>query len=658
MDKVETRTPNITEENIEKIIELFPQVATEIESDEGKIERAVDFDALRELLGGVAEGQRERYQFTWPGKREAKAEARRPIDKTMIPCPEKSVHWDTTENLYIEGDNLDALKLLRETYAGKVKLIYIDPPYNTGHDFIYEDDFSQTQAEYNADSGSFDEEGGRLVQNLESNGRFHSDWCSMIYSRLLLARDLLSKDGALFISIDDNEETNLMKICSEIFGAGNFVAKLSVQVNPRGRNLDRYIAKTIEPVLVWVKDYQNTSCLNLIPKDERMLSEYNRKDQKGSYRPIGLRNRNQNFNPTTRPNLYFSLWIDPETGKVSTVKSESYCVERLPLAGDGSPTCWTWSKDKIDNENDYLFAEETSDGWRVYRKDYLDEGTAAYTMAKSLQIDGEFNNDYGKKRIKELFGSNVMSFPKSPFLMERIVEIGSNQDSLILDFFSGSATLADAVLTSNSKDNGKRRFIMIQWPEEIEEGSPAADLGMRTICDIGEERIRRVGKMIVSELEEANGQLKLGEEPKPIPDIGYRVLKIDSSSFKNHYASPEDTDQSNLLDMIDNVKEGRTPEDLLFQVLPAFRIPYCAKIDKLDIEGKKVFGVKRNAEDIDYALVACFDIDVNEKVIEEIARMKPSYAVMRDLSFKDDSTASNFEELFETFSPDTIRRVV
>ncbi len=658
MDKVETRTPNITEENIEKIIELFPQVATEIESDEGKIERAVDFDALRELLGGVAEGQRERYQFTWPGKREAKAEARRPIDKTMIPCPEKSVHWDTTENLYIEGDNLDALKLLRETYAGKVKLIYIDPPYNTGHDFIYEDDFSQTQAEYNADSGSFDEEGGRLVQNLESNGRFHSDWCSMIYSRLLLARDLLSKDGALFISIDDNEETNLMKICSEIFGAGNFVAKLSVQVNPRGRNLDRYIAKTIEPVLVWVKDYQNTSCLNLIPKDERMLSEYNRKDQKGSYRPIGLRNRNQNFNPTTRPNLYFSLWIDPETGKVSTVKSESYCVERLPLAGDGSPTCWTWSKDKIDNENDYLFAEETSDGWRVYRKDYLDEGTAAYTMAKSLQIDGEFNNDYGKKRIKELFGSNVMSFPKSPFLMERIVEIGSNQDSLILDFFSGSATLADAVLTSNSKDNGKRRFIMIQWPEEIEEGSPAADLGMRTICDIGEERIRRVGKMIVSELEEANGQLKLGEEPKPIPDIGYRVLKIDSSSFKNHYASPEDTDQSNLLDMIDNVKEGRTPEDLLFQVLPAFRIPYCAKIDKLDIEGKKVFGVKRNAEDIDYALVACFDIDVNEKVIEEIARMKPSYAVMRDLSFKDDSTASNFEELFKTFSPDTIRRVV
>lgn len=658
MDKVETRTPNITEENIEKIIELFPQVATEIESDEGKIERAVDFDALRELLGGVAEGQRERYQFTWPGKREAKAEARRPIDKTMIPCPEKSVHWDTTENLYIEGDNLDALKLLRETYAGKVKLIYIDPPYNTGHDFIYEDDFSQTQAEYNADSGSFDEEGGRLVQNLESNGRFHSDWCSMIYSRLLLARDLLSKDGALFISIDDNEETNLMKICSEIFGAGNFVAKLSVQVNPRGRNLDRYIAKTIEPVLVWVKDYQNTSCLNLIPKDERMLSEYNRKDQKGSYRPIGLRNRNQNFNPTTRPNLYFSLWIDPETGKVSTVKSESYCVERLPLAGDGSPTCWTWSKDKIDNENDYLFAEETSDGWRVYRKDYLDEGTAAYTMAKSLQIDGEFNNDYGKKRIKELFGSNVMSFPKSPFLMERIVEIGSNQDSLILDFFSGSATLADAVLTSNSKDNGKRRFIMIQWPEEIEEGSPAADLGMRTICDIGEERIRRVGKMIVSELEEANGQLKLGEEPKPIPDIGYRVLKIDSSSFKNHYASPEDTDQGNLLDMIDNVKEGRTPEDLLFQVLPAFRIPYCAKIDKLDIEGKKVFGVKRNAEDIDYALVACFDIDVNEKVIEEIARMKPSYAVMRDLSFKDDSTASNFEELFKTFSPDTIRRVV
>lgn len=656
MDKVETQTPDITEENIEKIIDLFPQVATEVESENGEIERTVDFDALKDLLGDVAEGQRERYQFTWPGKREAKAEARRPIDKTMIPCPEKSVAWDTTENLYIEGDNLDALKLLRETYAGKIKLIYIDPPYNTGHDFIYDDDFSLKQDEY--ESGEFDEYGIRLVQNLESNGRFHSDWCSMIYARLLLARDLLSPDGALFISIDDNEETNLMKICSEIFGNENFVAKLSVQVNPRGRNLDRYIAKTIEPVLVWVKDYNNPDCLNLIPKDERMLSEYNRDDEKGAFRPIGLRNRNQNFNPQTRPNLYFPLWINPENGRVSTEESSEYSVQRLPLAGDGTPTCWTWSKEKIQTENDYIFAEKGSEGWRVYRKDYLDEGSAALTMAKSLQDDGLFNNDYGKKRIKELFDANVMSFPKSPYLMQLIVEIGSKQDSLVLDFFSGSATMADAVIQQNASDCGNRNFIMVQLPEKTEQETIASNMGLETICEIGEERISRAGKKIAAEIEEENKQLKIGEEPKPIPDIGFRVLRIDSSNFRNHYSTPDETDQSNLLDMIDNVKEGRTPEDLLFQVLPAFRIPYSAKIDDLDIEGKKVFGVKRNASDIDYTLVACFDIDVNEKVIEEIARMKPSYAVMRDLSFKTDSAAANFEELFKTFSPDTIRRVI
>lgn len=649
MEKIDTRTPDVTEENIEKLIELFPQVATEVENSEGEVERAIDFDALRDLLGDVAEGQRERYQFTWPGKREAKAEARRPIDKTMIPCPEKSVDWDTTENLYIEGDNLDALKLLKETYAGKIKLIYIDPPYNTGHDFIYDDDYALSSEEYQ--SGEFSDE-GRLVANPESNGRFHSDWCSMIYPRLIIARDLLAPDGALFISIDDNEETNLMKICGEVFGANNFVAKLSVQVNPRGRNLDRYIAKTIEPVLVWVKDYQNTQCLNLIPKDERMLSEYNRSDEKGAFRPIGLRNRNQSFNPQTRPNLYFPLWIDPDTGTVALTEDEKHTIERLPLAGDGTPTCWTWSKDKIIKENDYIFAEQTSDGWRVFRKDYLHEGTASLTMAKSLQDDGEFNNDWGKKRIKELFGSNVMSFPKSPYLMERIIEIGDSKDGIVLDFFSGSATLADAVMMQNSKDGGCRRFIMIQLPEELNKDSEGYKSGYKTICEIGEERIRRAGKKIADEVDSQNKQLELGGEAKRIPDIGFRVLKIDSSNFKNTYLDPNHVEQVSLLDAIDNVKEGRTPEDILFQVLPAFRIPYSAHIEEQNVNGKKVFDVNHGQ------LLACFDADVTNDVIEEIARRKPSYAVMRDLSFKDDSAAANFEELFKTFSPDTIRRVI
>lgn len=604
------------------------------------------------MLGDVAEGPCERYQFTWPGKREAKAEARRPIDKTMIPCPEKSVNWDTTQNLYIEGDNLDALKLLRETYAGKVKLIYIDPPYNTGGDFIYRDDFRRTAEEYSANNADFDSEQGCLVTNVESNGRFHSDWCSMMYSRLLLARDLLSRDGVAFVSIDDHEETNLMKICGEIFGAKNYVAKLFVQVNPRGRNLDRYIAKTVEPVLVWAKDYESKTCINLIPKDERMLSEYNREDEKGKYRPIGLRNRNQSFNPQTRPNLYFPLWIDPESGKVAVEQSERFCEQRLPLAPDGTPTCWTWSKKKVQDENNYVFAELTSEGWRVFRKDYLNEGDAAFTMVKSLQADGEMNNDYGKKRIKELFGANIMSFPKPPALMKLIVELGSRDGDIVLDFFSGSSTMADAVMHQNLLNDGSRKFIMIQFPERTDEASEAFRLGYTSICDMGEERIRRAGAKIAAEVAESNVQLRLGEEPKPIPDIGFRVLRIDSSNFRSSGLTPDDTEQATLMESVDNVKEGRTALDLLFQVLPAFRIPYTASIEELNLKGRQVFDVNSGQ------LLACFDANIGEEVVEAMARRRPSYAVVRDISFRNSSAAANFEELFKTFSPDTVRRVI
>lgn len=651
MDKISRTTPDLTQENIKRLTELFPRVTTEVKDENGVVKLAVDFDALRDLLGDVAEGKRERYQFTWPGKAEAKLEARKPCDKTLRPHPEKSVDWDTTQNVYIEGDNLDALKVMRETYAGKVKLIYIDPPYNTGHDFIYDDDFAQTREEYDAQSGEYDEEGGRLVANTEGNGRFHSDWCSMMYPRLLLARDLLADNGALFISIDDNEEANLIKISDEIFGKQNFVAKLSVQINPRGRNLDRYIAKTIEPVVIYVKNYDNPSCLNPIPKDERMLAEYNREDSRGRYRLIGLRNRNQRFNPQTRPNLYFPLWINPETGHVSTSADQDHSIERLPLSGDDVPTCWTWSKQKIKQENEYIIGERSADGWRVFRKDYLDEGDSAMTLAKSLQMEPEFNNDYGKKRIKELFGSNVMSFPKSPELMQRIVEIGSSDGDLVMDFFSGSATLADAVMAINADRGEERRFIMIQLPEEITEGE-ALKAGLTTICEIGEERIRRAGAKIASEIEETNRQLKLGEDPKPVPDIGFRVFSIDSSNFLDTYIEPGEQTQASLLSLVDNLKEDRTPEDLLFQVLPAFRIPYSAHVEKMDIASAACFNVN------DGQLVACFDTEVSTAAIEKIAQLKPIYAVFRDASFASDSDAANFEELFKTYSPDTVRRVI
>ena len=562
MDKISQKTPDLTQENIAKIAALFPDAVTEAMGADGNVTLAVDFDALRDDLSGeVVDGPRERYQFTWPGKREAKLEARRPIKKTMRPCPEKSKGWDTTENLYIEGDNLEALKIMRETYAGKVKLIYIDPPYNTGHDFVYDDDFSQTRAEYDAQSGDYNEEGGRLVANPESNGRFHSDWCSMMYPRLLLARDMLADDGAIFISIDDNEEHNLLKIGNELFGSGNYVGKLYVQVNPRGRNLDRYIAKTIEPVLIWVKNYTCGNSLNLIPKDSRMLSGYDRKDARGPYRAIGLRNRNQSFNPQTRPNLFFPLWISPADGSVALEKDEDHPIERLPLAADGTPTCWTWSKPKIKSENTYLFGEPCGNEWRVYRKDYLEEGSAAFTMAKSLQADAEFNNDYGKKRIKELFGSNVMSFPKPPALMNRILEVGSSKNSLVMDFFSGSATMADAVMSLNAADGGERRFIMVQLPEVIDEATEAGKEGYTTICDLGEERIRRAGEKIKAEIDKDNEQLELGAEPKPVPDIGFRVLRVDDSCLRDEYAAPDQYDQAQLDLFADNAAEGAAPLD-------------------------------------------------------------------------------------------------
>lgn len=653
MEKISRETPDLTQENIAKIATLFPDVVTEATDADGNVRLAIDFDALRDDLSGeVVDGPRERYQFTWPGKREAKLEARRPIKKAMRPCPEKSKDWDTTENLYIEGDNLEALKIMRETYAGKVKLIYIDPPYNTGHDFVYDDDFSKTRAEYDAESGDYDEEGGRLVANPESNGRFHSDWCSMMYPRLMLARDLLSDDGAIFISIDDNEEQNLLKLGNELFGSGNYVGKLYVQVNPRGRNLDRYIAKTIEPVLIWVKNYTCGNSLNLIPKDSRMLSEYDRKDAKGSYRAIGLRNRNQSFNPQTRPNLYFPLWISPADGSVALEKDEAHSVERLPLAADGTPTCWTWSKPKIKLENNYLFGEPCGNEWRVYRKDYLEEGSAAFTMAKSLQADAEFNNDYGKKRIKELFGSNVMSFPKPPALMNRILEIGSSKDSLIVDFFSGSATMADAVMSLNAADGGKRRFIMVQLPEVVDEATEAGKEGYTTICNVGEERIRRAGEKIKADVDKANEQLELGAEPKPVPDIGFRVLRVDDSCLKDECAVPEQYEQASLDLFTDNSAEGALPLDLLFQVLPAFRIEYSAKIAEREIGGKACFDVN------DGQLIACFDEDVDTVALEAIAKERPLYAVFRDACFSNDAAVANLEELFKTFSSDTIRKVI
>lgn len=642
MDKMRMESVDMTARNIEKIGALFPNCITETKDETGKPKKAINFDLLRQMLSDdVIEGD-EAYEFTWVGKKVAIVEANKPIRKTLRPCKEESVNWDSTENLYIEGNNLEVLKLLQESYLGKVKMIYIDPPYNTGNDFIYRDDFKQSVQDYEDDLGVYDADGSRMFKNTDSNGRFHSDWCSMIYSRLMLARNLLTDDGVSFISIDDNEVFNLKEICDEVFGAGNFVAQLAVQLNPRGRNLDRYVAKTHESVLIYVRDYLNTSCISGVEKEGRMIEEYNKRDERGAYRLIGLRNRNQAFNPTTRPNLYYPLFVNPKTKTVSTERSEFFTDIVWPDTPDGTKTCWTWMKAKVENENGLVTAEKTGDEWRIYRKDYLvsEDGTMATTLVKSLWTENIINNDYGKKTIKELFGKNIMSFPKPPELIKKMIAIGSQSDSTIIDFFSGSATTAHAVMQMNAEDNGHRKFIMIQLPEETEEKSDAYKAGYFNISAIGKERIRRAVKKITE------------EHPDAKFDGGFRVLKLDDTNMKDVYYAPADYEQ-NVLDLLEsNIKEDRTDLDLLFGCLLEWGLPLALPYKSENIEGCIV----HNYNDGD--LIACFDENVPESVIKTIAEMQPLRAVFRDSSFASSPEKINVTEIFKRLAPDTSVKVL
>lgn len=650
MEKIETKTPDLTEENIEKLIELFPQVATEVENEDGQIEKAVDFDALRDLLGDVAEGQRERYQFTWPGKREAKAEARRPIDKTMIPRPEKSVDWETTQNLFIEGDNLDALKLLRETYAGKINVIYLDPPYNTGSDrFIYPDNYKQDAASYSEYDGELDDQGNLLVENKESNGRFHSVWNTMLYERLLLLRDLLSPDGLLAISINDIELNNLGKMLDEIFGPSNRLAVAPWRSEPSGGKDKTALRTGHEYILFYAK-----SADVLLKFEEKSVGELNLSDSYGSYKKgRELRKWGATSDRSDRPKLWFG--ITAPNGEVV-----------YPVKNDGTEGRWRWSREKAEMQE--IFDDPNAAHWELCSYDIgveVDGRRERWVPFEKIReevkafgwnswLDDRGTNADATAELKDLFaGKKPFSTPKPTKLLQWIVELyGDSNCCTVLDIFAGAASTAVATIKANVADNGKRQFIMVQLDEPTDSEQIAQDMGFGSIVDVAEERIRRAGLKIVSQIEDDSSQLKIGENPKQLPDIGFRVLRVDTSNFKDTHHSPGQTDQASLLDAIDNVKDGRSPEDILFQVLPAFRIPYSAHIDTLDVNGKKVFDVNHGQ------LLACFDADVTSDVIEEIARRKPSYAVMRDLSFKDDSAATNFEELFKTFSPDTIRRVI
>jgi adenine-specific DNA-methyltransferase len=635
MEKMNLSTPDITQENIEKIAELFPDTVTEAEDPEGNIVRFIDFDALKaDLSGNVVDDAHERYQFTWPGKRAAKAEARESFDGTLRPCREKSVDWDTTENVYIEGDNLQALKLMRETYAGKVKLIYIDPPYNTGHDFIYDDDFAKTRADYDAESGDYDEEGGRLVANPESNGRFHSDWCSMMYPRLLLARDLLSDDGAIFISIDDNESMNLRKICDEVFGAENFITEICWEKRFTRSNNAKLFASLVDYILV----YRKSPALTILRESRSAKNDSIYKnpdnDPRGPWTSVSY------VNPATReqrPNLCYEI-KNPITGKQISHPTNAWKYSYETYLSHVQDNKLYWGHN---GENKY-----------PRLKKFLSEMDGGIVPANLWKREEAGTTDAASKDLEKMLGRTIFDFPKPVSLLSKCIDICAEQGSIIVDFFSGSATTAHAVMKRNAEDGGHRKFFLVQLPELCNEKSEAYKAGYRTICDIGEERIRRAGATIKAEVEEANKQLKIGEDPKPVPDIGFRVFRVDSSNFRDTYREPGEVEQSQLDLYVDNLKEDRTAEDLLFQVLPKFRIPYSAKIEEREVCGKRVFDVE------DGQLVACFDEEVGADAIESIAKERPLYAVFRDSSLADDATEANFEELFKTYSPDTIRRVI
>lgn len=635
-------TQDITDVNIETIGRLFPNCLTERvvgkdKNGKGIIGKGIDFDKLRqELSKDIVEGTQERYQFTWPGKREAMRIANTPSNMTLRPDRESSVDFDNTGNLYIEGDNLEVLKILREDYLGKVKMIYIDPPYNTGNDFVYEDDFSQTSGEFRGKSGMFDEDGNMILQNYEvnseSNGRFHTDWLNMIYPRLKVARDLLTEDGVIFISIDDNEVENLRKVCDEVFGERNFIAQLIWERAFSPKNDARFISNSHDYVIMFAKNIDNYVIGRLDRTDEANARYQNPdNDPRGVWMSSDISVKTYNAAcdyPITTPS---GKIIEPPAGR-----------------------CWSLSKK--------AFFERLQDN-RIWFGPNGDNTPRIKRFLSELKFDGMaptsilFYKDVGHSQegaqeVVSLFGDKgVFDGPKPVRLLQRLITLANlKDDSIVLDFFSGSATTAHALMKTNLEKGTDRKFILVQLPEKVSDKKK--DQGYGTICEIGKERIRRAGKKILEELatkKAENGLFDKESEPTRL-DVGFRVLKLDTSNMQDVYYTPEDSSAATLFD--DNVKPDRTPEDLLFQVMLEYNLPLSAKIERKTIAGKEVFSVN------DDYLIACFDENVNETVITEVAKRKPLYFIMRDSSLSSDQVADNFEQIFNAYSKDTIRRIL
>lgn len=709
MDKLKMHSVNKVDENVEKIKKLFPNCVTERKNKDGETVLGVDFEMLKQELSSVViDKNEERYQFTWPDKKQAILAANAPIAKTLRPCREESVDFDKTENLYIEGDNLDVLKLLQETYLGKFNTIYIDPPYNTGVNLIYHNDFHQSATEYLASSGQFDEEGNMLVKNPTTNGRYHTNWLNMITPRLRLSKDLLSEDGILVLTIDDYEIQTVTMILNEIFGEENHLATIIIKNNPSGRSTLTGASISHEYALFYAKN--NSTHLGRLQRNDKQIARYKEEDEIGRYEWVNF--RKHGGYKEDAPTMYYPIFIkkDASDFRIPKLKWNDSAKEynileeprkdelvSYPIDENGRPRRWKWSLDRALSERSEMTVRLDKDKVpAVYIKARMkDEGMLPLTVWDDKLYS---STEYGTNLLIELLGDKYFDYPKSLYAVKDCLRIASNKnDGYVLDFFSGSATTAHAILELNAEDGGSRKFVMVQVPEDTYEGSVARKAGYKNICEIGKERIRRAGQKIKESLEESGVQLKMAKEGGPYSqlilkdgakkgstnpddydilsgqrnifdtqadlkeqnkamadklDVGFRVLKLDSSNMEDVYYNPSEVGQISWNSLTENIKADRTPEDLLFQVMLDLGVFLSEKIEETTINGRKVFKVAGNY------LIACFDKNVDDETVKEIAKQKPYYFVMRDSSMANDSVATNFDQIFKTYSPETVKKIL
>ena len=631
--------------NLDALYQIAPSCFTEAaDLKTGGVKRVVNFDILRQLLGDdTIEDAPEAYEFNWVGKQAARAEVLRPINKTLRPVKEDSVDWDTTQNLYIEGDNLEVLKLLQKSYLGKVKMIYIDPPYNTGNDFVYHDDFARSQAEEDLFAGNVDEFGNRFIKNTDSNGRYHSDWCSMIYSRLMIARILLTDDGAIFISIDDNEQENLKRICDEIFGEANYIGKIAVVNNLKGRNDKKDIATCHEYLCIYGK---TEFAAGGMPLTEEQKLKFDKRDEKGNpYQLRDLRKRGRPDRREDRPNMFFPIYYNVER-KECSLEPQAGWIEILPLRGDGSDGRWRWGKDRVKQNLSILEPRYShiSGRWGIEHRVYLnptlnpvcneddeEELEERVSKSKSFWMGGDLSSDVGRRQLKELFENAYFDYPKSIGFIINTLYMGAEQDSIILDFFSGSATTAHAVMQLNAEDGGNRKFIMVQLPELTDEDSEAYKAGYKNICEIGKERIRRAGKKIKEESPLTTQNL----------DTGFRVFRVDSSNYEEVEHTPKEWNQDQLDLFLNNIKSDRTDLDLLFGCMLDWGVQLSLPMTTEEVDGKNIYTVNEGD------LVACFADKVTDNVVRVMAEKQPLRVIFRDSCFERDADKINIYETFK-----------